>query len=44
MEFRNRCTINRFRVRLNGSSSVITKAVGDFMEQGVRELEEVNKI
>lgn len=41
VEVRNDCRINRFRIRLNGSSSALSRAIGDYMKNGVNEIKKL---
>ena len=43
VEVRNDCMRSRFNIRLTGSSSALNRAVGNFMDEGIKELEEINK-
>lgn len=41
VEVRNRCMRNRFNIRLSGSSGPLSKGIGNFMYEGVKELQEL---
>ena len=43
VEVSNRCMRNRFNIRLSGSNAALNKAIGNFMDEGVKELEEIER-